>query len=67
MSNVFIQEIIINKVRHIENFKIPLSATNKKHLIITGKNGSGKTSLLFARWIIRDNQILKQIFGNFLE
>lgn len=48
MSNVFIQKIIIDKVRRIENFEIPLSTTSKKHLIITGKNGSGKTSLLLA-------------------
>jgi predicted ATP-binding protein involved in virulence len=41
---VFIEKIKINKIRHLENFEINLG-NKKKHLIITGKNGSGKTSL----------------------
>ncbi len=45
-EDIFITSIHINKVRNIENFTIPLSETERKHLIITGKNGSGKTSLL---------------------
>lgn len=45
-QNVFITAIHVDKVRHIENFDIALSETERKHLIITGKNGSGKTSLL---------------------
>ena len=44
--------IHINKVRHIENVDILFNKDgniiNKKHLILTGKNGSGKTSLLKA-------------------
>jgi len=46
MNDIFITKIEIKKVRNIENFTIPLSKTERKHLIITGKNGSGKTSLL---------------------
>lgn len=46
MKETFISEILIRAVRHIRDFKITLSKTEKKHLIITGKNGSGKTSLL---------------------
>lgn len=46
MNKHFIQEIRINKVRHHENFSIPIDDHTSKHLIITGKNGSGKTSLL---------------------
>jgi len=46
MKNIFISNIHIKKVRHLENFDIELSQTKKKHLILTGKNGSGKTSLL---------------------
>lgn len=42
----FITDIEIKKVRHIEDFKIPLSREKRKHLLITGKNGSGKTSVL---------------------
>ena len=45
-EDVFITELIINKVRHLENIHIPLSETERKHLILTGKNGSGKTSIL---------------------
>ena len=46
MDNLFITNININKVRHLENINIALSDTELKHLIITGKNGSGKTSVL---------------------
>jgi predicted ATP-dependent endonuclease of OLD family len=42
----FITKIFIQKSRNIENFEIPLSETTRQHLILTGKNGSGKTSLL---------------------
>lgn len=35
-------------MRHLKNIEIPLSKDRMKHLIITGKNGSGKTSLLDA-------------------
>jgi predicted ATP-binding protein involved in virulence len=45
-DEVFITSIEVKKVRNIENFTIPLNETERKHLIITGKNGSGKTSLL---------------------
>ncbi len=45
-NDIFITSIEVKKVRNIENFIIPLSETERKHLIITGKNGSGKTSLL---------------------
>lgn len=48
MSDTFISHIHIKEVRNISNFEIPLSETERKHLIITGKNGSGKTSLLLA-------------------
>jgi predicted ATPase len=46
MEDIFITELKINKVRHLENITIPLSKKERKHLIITGKNGSGKTSML---------------------
>jgi len=46
MQNTFITKIHIDKVRHLENVDIVLSDTERKHLILTGKNGSGKTSLL---------------------
>ncbi len=46
MQDIFITKIKINEVRNIKDFEINLSETERKHLIITGKNGSGKTSLL---------------------
>lgn len=46
MEEIFVTKLRINKVRHLENLEIPLSDTERKHLILTGKNGSGKTSVL---------------------
>lgn len=45
---IFITDLTIKKIRHLENIHIPLSKTERKNLIITGKNGSGKTSFLDA-------------------
>lgn len=42
----FIESISINKIRHLENLKIDISNKGRKHLILTGKNGSGKTTVL---------------------
>lgn len=48
MEQSFVTDIEIKKVRHLENISIPLGKEQRKHLILTGKNGSGKTSLLEA-------------------
>jgi predicted ATP-binding protein involved in virulence len=48
MSETFITHIQVDKVRHLVDFAIPLSTTERQHLIVTGKNGSGKTSLLMG-------------------
>ena len=48
MQDVFITKIHIDKVRNLQNLDIVLSDIKRKHLILTGKNGSGKTSLLEA-------------------
>lgn len=48
MESFFISEIDIESVRHLKGIKIPLSKEKRKHLILTGKNGSGKTSVLDA-------------------
>jgi len=42
----FITDIEIKKIRHLEGINIPLSKNEARHLILTGKNGSGKTSVL---------------------
>ena len=46
--NYFIKNIHINKLFHLNDFDIPISKEEFPHLIITGKNGSGKTVLLNA-------------------
>lgn len=47
MSN-YITAIKVNHILHLQDFVIPVDEKEKKHLIITGKNGSGKTILLNA-------------------
>ena len=46
MEQTFITSVNIAKVRHLQNITIPLSTEKRKNLILTGKNGSGKTSVL---------------------
>lgn len=48
MTQLFITKLDIDKVRHLENISIPLADDRMKHLILTGKNGSGKTSVVEA-------------------
>lgn len=48
MDRFFISELRIEHVRHLKDIRIPLSSDKMKHLILTGKNGSGKTSVLEA-------------------
>lgn len=64
----YITKIKINNVRHLKNIEIPLSETECKHLIITGKNGSGKTSLLealrlFLLFHTADNQYVSWLYN----
>lgn len=68
MGNIFISKIVIDKVRHLKNLEIELSSEEKKYLILTGKNGSGKTSLLnsiatFLNSITSSNQLASAIEG----
>ena len=46
--NRYINNIHINQVRHLKDIDISLEKEAYPHLMITGKNGSGKTSLLNA-------------------
>ena len=57
MQDIFVTNIHIGKVRHLRDVDISLSDSARKHLILTGKNGSGKTSLLEA---MRNYIIIKQ-------
>ena len=46
MKEYFISEIDIKKLYHLSDITIKLDSTKRQHLLLTGKNGSGKTSLL---------------------
>jgi predicted ATP-binding protein involved in virulence len=47
-QHIYITDIYIKELRHLKDVTIPITTAEKgmKHLILTGKNGSGKTSLL---------------------
>jgi predicted ATPase len=47
-QHIYITDIYIKELRHLKDITIPITTPEKglKHLILTGKNGSGKTSLL---------------------
>lgn len=44
----FITKLKIDNLRHLKNIDIILSDTERQHLLLTGKNGSGKTLVLNA-------------------
>ena len=44
----YITNIHVNKLFHLKDFDIQIADSNHPHLMITGKNGSGKTVLLNA-------------------
>lgn len=46
MEENFITSIFVDHSRNVKDLDIPLSDEYRQHLIFTGKNGSGKTSLL---------------------
>ena len=48
MDQIYLTEINIRQVRHLRDVKIELSQNEKKHLLLTGINGCGKTSVLNA-------------------
>lgn len=59
---MFITDIDIEKVRNLKNIKIELDNERRKHLILTGKNGSGKTSTLESMASFLKN--IQEIFNN---
>lgn len=48
MERIFLTNLTIKIIRHLKALSIPLSENQIKHLILTGKNGSGKTSVVEA-------------------
>ena len=53
MADTFISTIEIDNVRNIDHFEIQFSNHKRQHLIITGKNGCGKTTLVqsFSKYL----------------
>lgn len=62
MEQLFITNLTIKKVRHLKDISIPLSKEKIKHLILTGKNGSGKTSVVEALAEYINNVFTDQFF-----
>ena len=44
----YITEIKIEELRHLSNITIELKKNKRTNLLLTGKNGSGKTTVLQA-------------------
>ncbi len=60
MDATFMTALHIRHVRHLKDIRIPLSTQERKSLILTGKNGSGKTSVLetlekFLEYVVSQN------------
>lgn len=64
MGQIFITNLSIKKVRHLKDITIPLSENQMKHLIFTGKNGSGKTSVVEAMSVYLDNALNDEHFAD---
>lgn len=60
MFEYYIKKIHIGQVRHLKDVDIPICEDECRHLILTGRNGSGKTSLLEAMRDYFDNFIILQ-------
>lgn len=70
--NRYITKIRINRLFHLSGFEIPISDDAYPNLIITGKNGSGKTVLLnavadFLDKIKDDTRMLFQSYQSMLD
>ncbi|WP_298139244.1 AAA family ATPase [Flavobacterium sp.] len=46
MKHFFVKNLYIHHLRHLDRLIIPINSEKMQHLILTGKNGSGKTSVL---------------------
>lgn len=62
MNELFITNVEIKKVRHLKDISIPLSENQIKHLVLTGKNGSGKTSVIEAIACHLNNVLTDEFF-----
>lgn len=53
LREYFISEIDIEKLYYLSDIKIKLNSEKRQHLLLTGKNGSGKTQLLLKRCLVK--------------
>ena len=53
MGQTFLTSVDIVRVRQLQNIRISLSEENRKHLILTGINGCGKTFVLNSEEIAK--------------
>ena len=57
----YLKSIEIKQLRHLSDIMINLDEQNRQHLLVTGKNGSGKTALLLAMYRHLDAIIDKRL------
>lgn len=55
MREYLISEIDIEKLYYLSDIKIKLNSEKRQHLLLTGKNGSGKTQLLLKRCLVKES------------
>lgn len=48
VERLYITEVEIESVRHLKGVQIPVAEDDMKHIIFTGRNGCGKTSVMDA-------------------
>lgn len=68
MDATFMTALHICHVRHLKDIEIPLSTEKRKMLILTGKNGSGKTSVLealeaFLEYVVSEEYQIRERCG----
>lgn len=55
IEEYLISEIDIEKLYYLSDIKIKLNSEKRQHLLLTGKNGSGKTQLLLKRCLVKES------------
>ena len=64
--NYYIKNIHINRLYHLHDLDIPIADEQTPHLIVTGKNGSGKTTIIECLKIIQELFSMKFLSNNLI-